>query len=249
MSSKEHIFDKDFFDSGEETEARYESYTIQSMLPKFQHEARLLIEHYRPSRVLDIGCAKGFLVLALKDLGIEAFGVDVSDYALSSAPNEVRQNLSKVDLNSDELPFTNESFDLVTVYSAFEYLDNLPHTFSEIRRVMRNGGILHTEIGYGAYYSKAGRYLVDKYGIKLRDESHWVQALERFSFEFLRTASERYYYDTFVEAQLKSGTGLKVGIGRMIARSKVGRSALVNYVKKRSKIGILCFRARKSNLP
>lgn len=246
---KERIFDEHFFESGEETEARYKSYTMQSILPKRERQAKLLMAHYTPSRVLDVGCAKGFLVLALRGLGVEAFGVDVSDYALFSAPEKARQYLFKVDLNNDALPFANGNFDLVTVYSAFEYLDNLPHALAEIHRVIRNGGVLHVEIGYGDYYFKSGKHLVEKYGIKLLDERKWIQILEKPSFEFLRTATDRYYYDTFIEDQLKGGIGLKVRLGRMIASSKMGRSALVNYVKSKSKIGILCFRARKPNGP
>ena len=39
--------------------------------------------------VLDFGCAKGFLVKALRLLGVEAYGVDVSEYAISQVPAEV----------------------------------------------------------------------------------------------------------------------------------------------------------------
>lgn len=35
--------------------------------------------------VLEIGCAKGFLVEDLNDLGVNAYGIDVSDYAINTA--------------------------------------------------------------------------------------------------------------------------------------------------------------------
>lgn len=38
------------------------------------------------SSVLDFGCAKGFLVRALRELGINAEGCDISSYALQFAP-------------------------------------------------------------------------------------------------------------------------------------------------------------------
>lgn len=37
----------------------------------------------QPSRVLDAGCAKGFLVETLRDRGIEAYGIDISDHAIA----------------------------------------------------------------------------------------------------------------------------------------------------------------------
>lgn len=64
-------------------------------------------------RVLDVGCAKGFLV---KDLmkacpGLEAFGIDVSEYALQHCEPEV---VGRLHLGSgDKLPFPDKSFNAV----------------------------------------------------------------------------------------------------------------------------------------
>lgn len=64
-------------------------------------------------RVLDVGCAKGFLV---KDLmkacpGLEAFGIDVSEYALRHCEPEV---VGRLHLGSgDKLPFPDKSFNAV----------------------------------------------------------------------------------------------------------------------------------------
>lgn len=41
-------------------------------------------------RVLDYGCAKGFLVKALRILGVQAWGCDISRYAIEHAEVEVR---------------------------------------------------------------------------------------------------------------------------------------------------------------
>lgn len=42
-------------------------------------------------KVLDLGCAKGFLVEDLRTLEVEAYGVDVSEYALSQVAADIRQ--------------------------------------------------------------------------------------------------------------------------------------------------------------
>ena len=47
------------------------------------HIATQIKEKYRPKTVLDAGCAMGLLVAALRDLGVEAYGVDLSEYAIS----------------------------------------------------------------------------------------------------------------------------------------------------------------------
>ena len=46
--------------------------------------AKEIVSRYnlkKGDRVLDIGCAKGFLVKDLLSIGIEAYGIDVSEYA------------------------------------------------------------------------------------------------------------------------------------------------------------------------
>ena len=78
--------------------------------------ARKLIQEYSlnsQSIVLDIGCAKGFLVkdLMLECPGLQAFGVDISNYAVKHVEKEV---IGRVHLaNAIELPFADSAFDLV----------------------------------------------------------------------------------------------------------------------------------------
>jgi SAM-dependent methyltransferase len=78
--------------------------------------ARDIIAHFglKPGmRVLDVGCAKGFLVkdLMLACSGLEAFGLDVSLYALMHAEKEI---IGRLHLGTAEkLPFPDNSFDCV----------------------------------------------------------------------------------------------------------------------------------------
>jgi ubiquinone/menaquinone biosynthesis C-methylase UbiE len=78
--------------------------------------ARDIIAHFRLEagmRVLDVGCGKGFLVkdLMLECPGLEAFGLDISRYALLRCPPEI---VGRLHLGSaDSLPFPDRSFDAV----------------------------------------------------------------------------------------------------------------------------------------
>ena len=49
----------------------------------------------RGQKVLDYGCAKGYMVKALRWLGREAYGCDISEYALKTADIEISPYLSK----------------------------------------------------------------------------------------------------------------------------------------------------------
>lgn len=72
-----------------------------------------IIEHFglKPGdRVLDLGCAKGFLVKDLREVcpGLEAFGLDISEYALMHCEPEV---IGRLHLgNCVKLPFPDNSF-------------------------------------------------------------------------------------------------------------------------------------------
>jgi ubiquinone/menaquinone biosynthesis C-methylase UbiE len=88
--------------------------------------ARDIIGHFRLEagmRVLDVGCGKGFLVkdLMLECPGLEAFGLDISHYALLRCPPEI---VGRLHLGSaDSLPFPDRSFDAVL---SINTIHNLP---------------------------------------------------------------------------------------------------------------------------
>jgi len=92
-------------------------------------------------RVLDIGAAKGFLVkdfmIACK--GIEAFGLDISEYALMNCETEVVGRLHLG--NCAQLPFPDNSFDAVVCINTIHNLerDECVQAVKEIERVALNG--------------------------------------------------------------------------------------------------------------
>ena len=74
-------------------------------------------------RVLDVGCAKGFLVKDLMKVcpGLEVFGLDISHYALINAEVET---IGRLHLgNATNLPFPDSSFDLVISINTLHNLE------------------------------------------------------------------------------------------------------------------------------
>lgn len=73
-----------------------------------------IIKHFdlKPgARVLDVGCGKGFLVKDLVDQGMDAYGLDVSSYALMNCEPDI---VGRVHLGTAlSLPFPDGSFDCV----------------------------------------------------------------------------------------------------------------------------------------
>lgn len=90
------------------------------------------------ARVLDVGCAKGFLVYDMARFGLDAYGLDVSPYAVVECPHP--GVVGRLHLGTaSELPFLDQSFDLVVSINTLHNLERarLIRALREIKRVSR----------------------------------------------------------------------------------------------------------------
>jgi SAM-dependent methyltransferase len=88
-------------------------------LARFRDVAALLIAAVQPKTAYDAGCAFGYLVEALRERGVDARGVDISDYAISQAVPDVRPYV-RVGSVTEPLP---DRVDLITCIEILEHVD------------------------------------------------------------------------------------------------------------------------------
>lgn len=89
-------------------------------LAEWKRIATKIVETLHPRDVLDVGCAMGMLVEALKDLGVqEVFGLDVSEYAISNARSDLKSVLKVGSLVTGGLI----DADLITCIEVVEHLN------------------------------------------------------------------------------------------------------------------------------
>lgn len=81
--------------------------------------ADTVVRQVQPASVLDAGCAMGLLVEALRDRGVEAFGVDASDYAIANVDPSVAEHCWVASL-TEPLP---RHYDLITCIEVIEHID------------------------------------------------------------------------------------------------------------------------------
>jgi SAM-dependent methyltransferase len=104
--------------------------------------ARDIAQHFglRPGmRVLDVGCAKGFLVRDLIEAvpGLDVYGVDISAYAVRQCHPDV---VGRIHVGSgDQLPFPDKSFDCVISINTIHNFDRVGavKALGELARVAR----------------------------------------------------------------------------------------------------------------
>jgi len=80
--------------------------------------ATRLIEVLKPRRVLDAGCALGFLVEAFWDRGVEAWGIDISPFAIENVRRDMR-DYCRVGSISQDIEGT---YDLITCIEVLEHM-------------------------------------------------------------------------------------------------------------------------------
>lgn len=94
------------------------------------------------TRVLEIGCGMGELMLGLAHRGYNCTGVDVSETRIERLQPHESANLRFEKVEGTHLPFADDHFDAVISMQLFEHLhpdDALGH-LSEVRRVLKPGG-------------------------------------------------------------------------------------------------------------
>jgi len=129
-------FDFDYFDG--DRNHGYGGFTYQERF--WKPVVPDLVSHFElsnKSRVLDVGCAKGFFLHDLKDAlpGIEVHGVDISEYAIDNAIETVRENVRVGDAR--QLEFADDSFDFVMSINTIHNLnrEDCAQALHEIQRV------------------------------------------------------------------------------------------------------------------
>lgn len=107
-------------------------------------EVRQLLPH-RP-KYLDVGCGDGSLTRKVSEIigALEVYGVDHDEKALAKAREKGIMTF-KCDLNTQPLPFSDESIDVITAFEVIEHLSNPLNMLRDALRVLRRRGLLIIE--------------------------------------------------------------------------------------------------------
>ncbi|MGB5170398.1 bifunctional demethylmenaquinone methyltransferase/2-methoxy-6-polyprenyl-1,4-benzoquinol methylase UbiE [Eudoraea sp.] len=136
-----------------------------------------LLKAKKPQRILDIATGTGDLAIQLVETGAkEIIGLDISQGMLEIgkkkvAEKELSPQIQMVIGDSEDLPFSDNHFDAITVAFGVRNFENLEKGLSEIYRVLKPKGTLAiletsipTKFPYKQGYSIYSKYLLPNIG-------------------------------------------------------------------------------------
>ena len=180
MGIDQKFYDASYFETGtKDKKSCYENYRWMPELtiPMAESIARYL-KLTKDQKILDYGCAKGYLVKALRFLKYEAFGVDISDYALKKIDDDIKEFCKKID---DTFPnvFNDHVFDWLIAKDVFEHMsvtqiENMLNSYKKNCKKM----FLIIPLGDNGKY-RIEEYHLDQSHVQMNDENWWCGLFER----------------------------------------------------------------------
>ena len=197
-----HPFDREYFEG---TKSRYGpagGYTRERYGVHFKNMAEAIVAALNVRSALDIGCAKGLLVEELRKRDVEAYGLDISEYATGNSEEWIRPYLTVVDVEREQIPYDDTFFDLVTAIEILEHIESVENVLKECRRVLKRGGYL--------YITTPKKGLIeleelDETHINIKPLSQWLRLLRENGFVRVKCPKGLYLEHELMEAVLRSG--------------------------------------------
>ena len=184
-------------------------------------------------KMLDVGCGEGHYVRDAIEEGIDAYGIDVSSYALENALAEVKDRITFGSIT--KIPFGDEEFDLMTAFDVIEHIhpkDTL-NAIAEIRRVLKPDGIVIITTPS----SNFGAWVSDLTHINVRPPKFWKLILEEHDFKV-----RMFYVPSFLKYYMKNHIRLPDSIEFLVEEPL--RYMLGRYYARKGRLHLVAKKAK-----
>jgi len=93
-------------------------------------------------KLLDIGIGTGLASIHFSEVGLRVYGLDDSKEMLAACQSKsFTEELKRYDITQDTIPYENQFFDHIVCCGVSHFVSDLAALFSEVRRVIKSGGI------------------------------------------------------------------------------------------------------------
>ena len=171
-----HQFTKDYYEDGVRKHiSGYEDY--KWMPTRSIPEALDIQSNFEFKTCVDYGCAKGFLVNALRIVGCDAWGEDISEYAVENCHPNVRDYVS--------LP-NDKTYDLLICKDVLEHVevDDIPSVLQKFKKKSKQFFFV-IPLGDDDRF-RIREYEVDITHVTKKDEEWWIKMFESQGLELVK---------------------------------------------------------------
>jgi SAM-dependent methyltransferase len=187
-------------------------------------------------KMLDVGCGEGEYVKDAIEEGINAYGIDISTYALENALAEVKDRITFGSITG--IPFADEEFDIMTAFDVIEHIhpkDTL-NAVAELRRVLKPDGIVIITTPSSSY----GDWVSDLTHINVRPPKFWKIILEEHNFKV-----RMFYLPSFLKYYMKNYVALPDSIQFLVEEPL--RYMLGRYYARKGRLYLVAKKAKTDN--
>lgn len=173
-----HKFDEKYYEDGVRNRvSAYENY--RWMPERTIREASSIINRINFNSVLDFGCAKGFMVYAMKLLGKDSHGVDISEYAIANAHEKVKDRVTHITKASD----IRGRYDLIIAKDVLEHIpkEDIPETLKVLSDHC-SSILIAVPLGDGKRY-RIREYEMDITHVVREPEEWWLEKVVEAGFK------------------------------------------------------------------
>jgi 2-polyprenyl-3-methyl-5-hydroxy-6-metoxy-1,4-benzoquinol methylase len=173
----------------------------------FDQQLATLERHVKPGKLLDVGCAVGFLLDTARRRGWKTAGVELSEFASNYARSELKLDVKSGTLKGAKYPAG--AFDAVMMDDVIEHFGDPEREMREVHRVLKTGGVvlLHTPNAESPWYKLTRK--------------HWVH---------LKPGEHLYYFSPRTLTQMLEHIGFRV-----LSWKPSGKTTRLEYVVGRVK--------------
>ena len=171
-----HQFTKDYYEDGVRKHiSGYEDY--KWMPTRSIPEALDIQSNFKFKTCVDYGCAKGFLVNALRIVGCDAWGEDISEYAVENCHPNVRDYVS--------LP-NDKQYDLLICKDVLEHVEveDIPSVLQKFKKKSKQFFFV-IPLGDDDRF-RIREYEVDITHVTKKDEEWWIKMFESQGLELVK---------------------------------------------------------------
>jgi ubiquinone/menaquinone biosynthesis C-methylase UbiE len=197
------------------TGERLETFIISRDTVEHLHRYAITLDYIKDKVVLDIACGEGYGSNIMSKAATKVFSVDIDENTVQAARKKYqRRNIKFLSGNATAIPIENNTIDVVVSFETIEHLEDHQGMLREIKRVLKENGLLIISTPDKLYYSDKKNYN-NEFHVKELYKNEFKELINN-SFRNLQLIRQTYYKGCSILEDDNKKNGLKILSGNFL---------------------------------